>query len=203
MPDFSHDYNDLLSYCGAVIRNHHLYQEDGSDILNNAFILFSESKQPYTKELFKKFIVRAALREKDSETYHSTAGNNFVQGDICCKKCKEVKSPSLFRFQKINGRVKYRSTCKACESELQMIRHKKNPGVRTNKSYRKYVPLALRASRKNKNQKEKKIPNRRIDPELKRQRRNRYLKEYRKRGSKSTPITPLEKILAAHSIITR
>lgn len=138
---FSQQYNSLLAYAGAIIKNRGL-TIDASDLVNDAYIKFVESGRQYNRDEIKRLIVIASDTQKVHQTIYkdSTAPRKAsgITGQLVCNKCKQPKQVNEFHTSFEKGVQRLRKVCKEC-----INKQKKERGRR---SYSPYVSTA--ASRK-------------------------------------------------------
>lgn len=117
---FSQQYNSLLSYAGAIIRNRNL-TIDASDIVNDAYIKFIESGKEYNRDYIKTLILRVSDVHKVHQNIHKDSyapkKQASVTGEFCCKKCKEIKQVNEFYTRLERGIIRIDKTCKKCRCQ--------------------------------------------------------------------------------------
>ena len=110
--NFESDYNKLFAFAKGLVIKKRL-RIDAADLVNDAFICFSNSKKDYSFEDIKKIIIRGAHEElnpeflvvQDSWAYKQKITNSR------CKKCGEEKPANGFY---LNKRFVPLYLCKEC-----------------------------------------------------------------------------------------
>jgi hypothetical protein len=149
---FEHNYNGLVAYAKAIIKNHNLLIDSG-DLINDAYIDLVASGRDYNRDEFKKLLSKRASEQVDGRTVRlgTFKKPSVTQEQICCKKCHEVKPVGAFEILKSRGFEYPRKTCKACVYERVKERRKIRPARSYYKA--KAVPLALQLDKQRRRKK--------------------------------------------------
>lgn len=121
---FDSDYNKIVGIVAHKLRENSIHILEPEDIINDAYLLMSDSKKPYSLNIFldacNKIIFRSRYTfEKTNDKGVSAGRHRYIGNETkMCKDCKEVFPMEMFYSsrKKDKDMVFKGSYCKKCGS---------------------------------------------------------------------------------------
>lgn len=111
------DYNNHIKFASSVIKQRSL-EIDPFDVVNSAYIIFSDSHSSYDFTSFNKLILNEIRKDKVVQYGENILPSNSIE-DKTCSFCKEVKPKDCFylAYSKQRNVYYYWPMCKPCQTE--------------------------------------------------------------------------------------
>jgi hypothetical protein len=124
---FDSDYNGFVVFSKKLIQAKKIINIDPSDLVNDAFIAFTETKQPYSIETIKNLIVKSLWKEFGYyQTIVSPGFTDTKVNNATCKKCGDDKPVHGFYIKTVDTVKSIFPYCKDCIKEIRKQYYEEN-----------------------------------------------------------------------------